>query len=179
MSREFGTSRSRSGTSSLSHEPALPDVQISLLKLERLLLDYVGQMSEMKRRPRRNRVLTQDQWSGLRGTVFRRDARVVLDYAAKRQGMRKLEVRGTSLDRPLPWCPAVVMDPSQWGRCHGTWQLDHVKEEPRTGVKADDDEEHLIALCAAHDERGMKAGFQWNTANREAEREYLAAYRSK
>lgn len=129
--------------------------------------------SPMIRRPRRNRTLGREQWQVLYETVIRRDARVVLEYARKRLGLKRLERQGT-LNRPLPWCPAVVMDPSRWGTCWGEWRLDHVKENPRLGVKADDDERSLIALCGAHDERGIKAGHQWNTAHRDEQREYLA-----
>lgn len=74
-------------------------------------------------------------------------------------------------------CPAVVMDPSQLGSCWGDWRLDHVRDNPMMGQKAPDDEDHLIALCAGHDERGARAGYQWNTASRDLERAYLAERR--
>jgi hypothetical protein len=72
-------------------------------------------------------------------------------------------------------CPAVVMDPSQLGTCSGPWHLDHVQDpsNPMKGVKAPDEMDHLVSLCAAHDERGMRAGHQWNTAHRQAEWDYL------
>lgn len=130
--------------------------------------------SPIIRRPRRNRTLNREAWQRLRDLVVRRDARIVLEYARKRLGIKKLEMHGT-IERPLPWCPAVVMDPSLWGSCWGEWRLDHVKTEPRMGVKADDDERSLVSLCGAHDERGLKAGHQWNTAHRDEERIYLAA----
>lgn len=81
-------------------------------------------------------------------------------------------LKGRKTSNPIP-CPAVVMDPSVLGTCWGEWHLDHVKDEARMGLKAEDDERNLVNLCAVHDERGMKGGYQWNTAHRAEEREYL------
>jgi len=125
------------------------------------------QRHPIRRRPRRNRTLGFEEWQRLRLLVAVRDEQVVRRWMAK---------NGYQLPRAsqaLPACPAVVMDPSQWGTCWGPWSLDHVKDDPMIGQKAPDDEDHLIALCAGHDERGAKAGHQWNTAHRAEERKYL------
>lgn len=121
----------------------------------------------IRRRPRRNRTLSFEEWSILRHTVIDRDAMVV---------KRWMLANGRTIPRAIdqmPACPAVVMDSRQWGECWGPWGLDHVKDDPMMGQKAPDDEDHLIALCAAHDERGMKGGAQWNTGHRNEERGYL------
>jgi hypothetical protein len=112
--------------------------------------------------------LTQADWELLRYRVIERDRKAVLDEL-ERQGIQaRMLIR-------IP-CPAWLMDPSVWGTCWGDWRLDHVKEEPMTGQKADDVIDQLIALCAAHDERGMRAGRVWNTAHRAEERKYLASF---
>ena len=122
----------------------------------------------IRSRPRRNRTLTPEEWVVLRAEVQERDRQVV---------MRWLVANGHPIPRSslqqLPACPAVVMDPSQWGKCWGPWHLDHVKTDLRMGVKAEDEPDKLVDLCAGHDERGARAGFQWNTAHRAEERKYL------
>jgi hypothetical protein len=58
--------------------------------------------------------------------------------------------------------------------CRGRWgeypprslELDHVKDQPRMGVRAPSDPAHLISMCRHHHET-------WATANRPALREYL------
>lgn len=70
-------------------------------------------------------------------------------------------------------CVAPVIDPRQSGRCWGRSTLDHVKDEPRMGVRAPSDPAHLATLCEGHTEAGARAGFQWNTANRPGIRVYL------
>jgi hypothetical protein len=57
--------------------------------------------------------------------------------------------------------------------CWGRLTLDHVKDDPRMGDRAPSDRRHLVSVCQGHSEDGRKAGYQWNTANREAERDYL------
>jgi hypothetical protein len=57
--------------------------------------------------------------------------------------------------------------------CWGRITEDHVKTELRAGKRATSDPKHLVAVCQGHSEDGRKAGYQWNTANREAEREHL------
>lgn len=57
--------------------------------------------------------------------------------------------------------------------CWGRITLDHVKDHPRMGDRATSDKWHLVSVCDGHSEKGMKAGYQWNTANRAAERDYL------
>ena len=125
------------------------------------------QRHPIRRRPRRNRTLNFDDWQVLRKRVIARDVEVV------KRWMVMEEYTVPRLDSDIPACPAVVMDPSQWGNCWGHWSLDHVKDAPMIGKKAPDDEDHLIALCAAHDERGMHRGKVWNTSHREEERQYL------
>ena len=75
---------------------------------------------------------------------------------------------------PSPICIAPVVDPDERGRCWGRSTLDHVKSELRMGVRAKSDMEHLVAVCQGHMEDGRKAGYQWNTAHRAEQREYLA-----
>lgn len=125
------------------------------------------QRHPIRRRPRRNRTLSFEDWQALRAVVMSRD------WAVVKRWMVANGYRIPSLASQLPACPAVMMDPSLWGTCWGPWALDHVKDDPMTGRKAPDDEDHLIALCAAHDERGQKAGRQWNTSHRAEERQYL------
>jgi hypothetical protein len=59
--------------------------------------------------------------------------------------------------------------------CWGRLTLEHVKSEPRMGVRAPSDTAHLVTLCQGHMEDGRRAGFQWNTSkpNREKVRAYL------
>lgn len=98
----------------------------------------------MIRRRRRNR--PKVDWEALRAAVFARDAYL---------------------------CVAPVVDPKELGRCWGGLTLDHVKDDPRSSVKAEDDEEHLVVVCDGHSERGARAGYQWNTSHRPALRRYL------
>lgn len=85
-------------------------------------------------------------WEALRAKVFARDAYL---------------------------CVAPVVDPKELGRCWGALTQDHVKDDPRMSEKAPDDEEHLVTVCDGHSERGARAGYQWNTANRPLLRRYL------
>jgi|ERR1035437_378273 hypothetical protein len=82
------------------------------------------------------------------------------------------ELRQAVLERDRG-CVARRLD-SLAGYCSGTLTLDHVKEEPRLGVRAPSDPAHLVTLCQGHSEVGMKSGHQWNTANRPLLRSYLA-----
>lgn len=132
--------------------------------------------SLIRHRPRRNRTLTREGWAALNARVFNLDVDAVMDYCQKQNlvplmlipGTRRMVAKGG-----VDICPAVVMDPSEWGNCWGEWRQDHVKDDPMTGQKAPDDEWHLVCLCAGHDERGMRAGHVWNIANRDKERIYL------
>ena len=72
-----------------------------------------------------------------------------------------------------PICVAPWLDSSEWGTCWGRSTLDHVKAEPRMGKRAESDEGHLVSLCEAHTENGIRAGYQWNTAHRPELRLYL------
>ena len=55
--------------------------------------------------------------------------------------------------------------------CWGRLRIEHVKREPRMGVRGD----LLGTLCEGHTEPGMKAGYVWCTdrRNREAMRDHL------
>jgi len=52
--------------------------------------------------------------------------------------------------------------------CGGRTTLDHVKDEPRMGVRAPSDVQHLVTLCEAHH---LWTG--WATSHRPELREYL------
>lgn len=60
--------------------------------------------------------------------------------------------------------------------CWGRLTLEHVKDQPRMGVRAPSDMAHLVTLCEGHTEPGMRAGRAWNLnrENRARVREYLA-----
>lgn len=73
----------------------------------------------------------------------------------------------------MPGCVAAFLAPSTSGPCWGRLTLDHVKDEPRLSKRATSDPAHLVTLCEGHTENGMRAGFQWNTANRPVLRWYL------
>lgn len=80
--------------------------------------------------------------------------------------------------RSIQGCVAVFLAPSTSGPCWGKLTLDHVKTEPRMGRRAPSDPTHLASLCEGHTENGMRAGFQWNTANRPLLRWYLRSLRA-
>lgn len=65
-------------------------------------------------------------------------------------------------------CVAVTLGalPSE---CRGRLTLDHVKDQPRMGVRAPSDEAHLVSLCEWHH---LQTG--WATSHRPELREYLA-----
>jgi hypothetical protein len=69
-------------------------------------------------------------------------------------------------------CVARFLDPSGSVPCSGRITLDHVKCQPAIGMKAPDNERHLVSLCVNHHTE-THAGFCWATANRELERNYL------
>jgi hypothetical protein len=60
--------------------------------------------------------------------------------------------------------------------CFGRLRIEHVKAEPRMGVRAESVLSRLATLCEGHTEPGMRAGYVWCTAreNRAALRAYLA-----
>lgn len=66
-------------------------------------------------------------------------------------------------------CVAVTLgeDPSS---CRGRLTLDHVKDQPRMGVRAPSDPAHLAAVCEWHHLEG------WATSHRPALREYLRSF---
>jgi hypothetical protein len=59
--------------------------------------------------------------------------------------------------------------------CWGRLRIEHVKAEPRMGVRAESQMDRLATLCEGHTEPGMRAGYVWCTdkVNREALRAYL------
>jgi hypothetical protein len=69
--------------------------------------------------------------------------------------------------------PQIEPDPAP-GPCWGKIELDHVKDDPRIGDRAPSDRYHLVSVCNGHSEKGMRAGYQWNTAHRAEERAWLA-----
>jgi hypothetical protein len=75
------------------------------------------------------------------------------------------ELRLAVLERDFG-CVAVRLgeDPST---CRGRLTLDHVKDQPRMGVRAPSDASHLASLCEFHHLEG------WATSHRPALREYL------
>src|SRR5262245_57857423 len=78
--------------------------------------------------------------------------------------------------RSIPGCVAVFLAPSTSGPCWGRLTLDHVKDQPRMGKRAESDPDHLVSLCEGHTEHGARAGQQWNTANRSVLRWYLRSF---
>lgn len=64
-------------------------------------------------------------------------------------------------------CVAPHLD-AEAGDCSGRLTLDHVKDQPRMGVRAPSDEWHLVTLCEWHH---LHTG--WATSHRPALREYL------
>ena len=59
--------------------------------------------------------------------------------------------------------------------CWGRNGIEHVKAEPRMGVRAEPLSTRLVCLCDGHREPGMKAGYVWATdkGNRNLCRGYL------
>jgi hypothetical protein len=126
--------------------------------------------SYIRRKPRRNRTLTPEDWVELQTQVQRRDA--TMSAAKLRERLDPLTAARMASQGDLP-CVAWVIEGGPI-TCAGPRTLDHIKDDARMGVKAPDDVYHLVTLCAFHSEAGMTAGFQWNTANRPALRKYLA-----
>lgn len=65
-------------------------------------------------------------------------------------------------------CIVPHIDPENPYACGGRQEVDHVKDEPRMGKRAPDDEFHLVAMCQEHN--------TWHPPRKElrwAEREYL------
>lgn len=67
-------------------------------------------------------------------------------------------------------CVASFLDPSP---CQGRLTLDHIKTEPRMGLRAPSLAANLVTLCEGHTENGMRGGRVWNTAHRPLLRDYL------
>ena len=114
----------------------------------------------------------------MREAVFGRDRRFMaaameqLDYGTIWVGGR-LMAYAPHRSKGMVVCPAAYIEVAQLGKCWGRWTLDHIRSQPRLGRRAPSDMAHLISLCQSHMEDGMKAGHQWNTANRPAIRKYL------
>lgn len=68
-------------------------------------------------------------------------------------------------------CVAPRLDPDA-GPCRGPLTADHVKDEPRMGVRAPSDAAHLVTLCEGH-HLDTRAGANWATSHRPELREYL------
>ncbi len=112
---------------------------------------------------RRNRPAVN--WPALRAEVVARD---------RAEMLRVLNLNlPFFIDRKYIVCIAPLVDIVNIRKCWGRTTLDHVKPEPRLGVKAEDIPEQIVSVCQGHMEDGMKAGYQWNTASRAEEREYL------
>lgn len=82
-------------------------------------------------------------------------------------------------------CPAVLIDPDEFGKCWGRWTIEHCGDTVgmkkgmsiagvRKGRRAENDLAHCISLCQGHTEPGMRAGSVWNLRNRPSIRKYLA-----
>lgn len=125
---------------------------------------------------RRNRPAVN--WPLLRAIVVSRDAAAIIRATQHREPSEAELVRAVFTGRlPVvggPVCIAPLVDKNaSSSECWGRTTLDHVKPDPRMGVKAEDIPEQLVSACQGHTEDGMKAGHQWNTAHREEERDYL------
>lgn len=59
--------------------------------------------------------------------------------------------------------------------CWGRNRIEHVKDQPRMGKRAEPRADRLVTLCEGHTEPGTKGGYCWATdkQNRIAMREYL------
>lgn len=66
-----------------------------------------------------------------------------------------------------PLCVAPSLDGTA-GYCEGYTTLDHVKDQPRMGVRAPSDMGHLVSLCHRHH---LETG--WATSHRPELRGYL------
>ncbi len=77
------------------------------------------------------------------------------------------ELRMAVLERDRE-CVAWRLDPAIGdGDCRGRLTLDHVKDQPRMGVRAPSDMAHLVTVCEHHHLDG------WATSHRPELREYL------
>jgi hypothetical protein len=77
------------------------------------------------------------------------------------------ELRLAVLERDRD-CVAAILDTFEGWSCRGRWTLDHVKDEPRMGVRAPSDAAHLVTLCEWHH---LESG--WATSHRPELRAYL------
>jgi hypothetical protein len=59
--------------------------------------------------------------------------------------------------------------------CWGRNRIEHVKAQPRMGVRAEARLDRLLTICEGHSEPGTKAGYCWATdkVNRNRMREHL------
>lgn len=64
-------------------------------------------------------------------------------------------------------CVAPNIDPRA-SLCAGRLTLDHVKDQPRMGLRAPSDMAHLVTLCEGHHLRT-----EWATSHRPELRDYL------
>lgn len=101
--------------------------------------------------------------------VQQRDARMTYRWYLE-LGLVERQIRALMMRRPL--CVAAILDPRELESCSGRSTLDHVKTEPRMGLRAPSDPQHLVSLCEFH-HLGSRGGSNWATAHRPALREYL------
>lgn len=112
----------------------------------------------------------------MREAAFTRDREIVADavgefgYAVRWTGDRLMALMP---GRTQVVCPVITIDPGLFGSCWGRWQLDHVKDRARLGLRAKSDLAHLMSICDGHCEPGMRAGLVWNLGHRIEQREYL------
>lgn len=76
------------------------------------------------------------------------------------------DLRAAVLERDMG-CVAPRLD-RHAGPCQGVLTLDHVKDQPRMGVRAPSDERHLVTVCERHH---LWSG--WATSHRPMLRRYL------
>jgi len=104
---------------------------------------------------------------GLWEKVVDRDARYIW-----RNVISEMPMTATTYARwrafASPICLVPVLEPDNPRPCAGKQTVDHVKDAPRLGKKAPDDEQHLVAMCEAHN-----VWYPPSRALRQAEREYL------
>lgn len=122
------------------------------------------------RRTSRSRVKRKDPVTvEMAAEVMRRDTMMTYRWWTE-LGLTETQI--TVLMRKRPLCVAPLLDPAESASCSGRSTLDHVKSQPRMGVRAPSDEHHLVSLCEAH-HLWSKAGRNWATANRPLLREYI------
>ena len=103
---------------------------------------------------------------GLWERVVERDAQYVWEHSEERISQGMTLRRFMSTRRLI--CVVPVLEPTNRHICSGKQQVDHVKDAPRLSKRAPDDEQHLVAMCEAHN-----VWYPPSRALRQAERAYL------